>query len=242
MKGSMNMISAEELQVLEQAAQGDPSKLHRLMVRRQFGESLSYVVGKVRFCGREFCVDRRVYIPNVETEQLVRLLLREMSPAARIIDVGTGSGAIAITIQRECPKSMVYGVDIDPNALEVARANAAKHKAKVRFVESYYLDNVVSPAPDAIIADIPYGDPHCQLSSIVWNDFEQVPRIATFHPDGRLTAYQELIESIVKKKWHTVLYIETGKISKSEVSEIIPVSHKWKYVAMKGYSVTKVYF
>lgn len=138
------------------AAELDP--LRDLMRRRARGEPLQHLLGTVEFHGRIFAVDRRALIPRPETEELVeRLLKLELPAGARCVDVGTGSGVIALTLAAERPACEVHGADISPAALRLARENAGTLGlgARVRFAESDLLAGVEGEF-DLVAANLPY--------------------------------------------------------------------------------------
>ncbi len=133
--------------------------IRALIKRRQAGESVAYLVGKKEFWGIDFAVDARVLVPRPDTETLIeeareRLLGVE---APRIADLGTGSGAIALTLAKLFPAAAVVASDVSPAALEVARGNAGRLGLAVTFVEGE-LDAPLGPhAPFSLIAaNLPY--------------------------------------------------------------------------------------
>ncbi|HEY0293616.1 MAG TPA: peptide chain release factor N(5)-glutamine methyltransferase [Hansschlegelia sp.] len=133
--------------------------------RRRNGEPIAYLVGHRDFYGRAFAVDRRVLIPRPETELLVDLALEAMPRNGRMLDLGTGSGAIAITMALERPGIDVVATDRSADALAVARGNAARLGAAVRFAAGdWYTALTPADSPfDAICANPPYvaaGDRH----------------------------------------------------------------------------------
>lgn len=132
--------------------------LRELVKRRSQGVPLQHLLGTVEFHGRVFVSDSRALIPRPETEELVALLLKMDLPAdARCLDVGTGSGIIALTLAAERPEARVQAVDRSPNALTLARENAARLglEARVKFVESDLLAACAGPY-DLIAANLPY--------------------------------------------------------------------------------------
>ena len=223
---------------------GDITKFDRLARRRAvFGEPLAYIRGSVEFMGRTFKVDKRVYVPNPETQRLTRLVIGDLSKNSVVGDIGTGSGCIAISIKLEKPEVTVFGADIDPSSLKVAKANARAHGAKIRFYESSYADTLFnSVKPTHIVADMPYGTPDFTylLGSIDVRDFAHMPQQALYHPDGTLKAYEELIDSIRNRGWNCRVFFETGVVPKEEVRAIIPKGLAWEYRKFSGYSVTIV--
>ena len=155
--------------------------IRALIKRRQAGESVAYLVGKKEFWGIEFAVDARVLVPRPDTETLIEeareRLAGRMEPAEpsgggddgnpvgapvpieklRVADVGTGSGAIALTLAKLFPAAAVFAVDISPAALEVARGNAERLGLAVTFVEGDLGAPLAAHAPFSfLVANLPY--------------------------------------------------------------------------------------
>ena len=136
-----------------------------LLDRRAAGEPVAYLLGEREFYGRRFGVSPAVLIPRPETELIVDLVKARIvaGAAPAVLDLGTGSGALAVTLALEIPAARVTAVDLSPTALAVARANAAALGAQVSFVESDWFAAVGAARFDFIVSNPPYivdDDPH----------------------------------------------------------------------------------
>ncbi len=124
--------------------------------RRAAGEPAEHLTGNCDFWGRQFTVSPAVLVPRPETELVVQVALElPISPTARVLDVGAGSGCIAVTLAAKRPRWRVEAVDRSAAALEVARANAARNGAEVRFHEGD-LTAAFEPPWDLVVANLPY--------------------------------------------------------------------------------------
>lgn len=139
-----------------------------LVARRAGGEPVAYLVGYREFFGREFAVSPSVLIPRPETELLVDIALAKVgadgtATGRKILDLGTGSGCIAITLALEIPQAQVTAVDASAAALSVARGNAERLGASLRLLQSDWFDQLAGERFDLIVANPPYiaaADPH----------------------------------------------------------------------------------
>jgi release factor glutamine methyltransferase len=142
-----------------------------LLARRAAGEPLAYLLGSAFFYGLEFAVSPAVLIPRADSEVLVdqALALAKTVAAPRIVDLGTGAGIIAIVLARLCPSASVTALDVAAAALAVARANAARHGAPIRFLEGDWYAPLGAERFDLIVSNPPYvaaGDPHLQQDGL----------------------------------------------------------------------------
>jgi release factor glutamine methyltransferase len=174
--------------------------LRELVRRRADGEPLQYITGETEFMGLKFAVDRRVLIPRPETELLVETVLSRLQTtdhrpqtgeAPTIIDVGTGSGCIAVALAKRLPAATVHATDVSADALAVARANAARHgvEKNIRFHEG----DLLSPIPDSLRADGLVANPPYVASG----DLAGLPReVRDFEPARALSAGEDGLEVI----------------------------------------------
>lgn len=132
-------------------------KLDAALQRLAAGEPLQYIIGYTPFCGLQFSVDGRVLIPRPETAELVEWVASENARAASILDIGTGSGCIAVTLAHKLPGCKVQGWDISDGALEVARENNRRNGTSARFRK---VDILSAPSVDCrfdvIVSNPPY--------------------------------------------------------------------------------------
>lgn len=162
-----DLIARPELEITESRA----TRLEELLRRRESGEPLAYLLGSAWFCGLEFNVGPAVLIPRPDTEVLVNVAAEKAialeSPA--IVDLGTGSGIVAILIARLCPRAQVTAVDLSSVALDVARVNAQRHGVNIRFREGDWYAPLGDERFDLIVSNPPYvvaGDPHLQQNGL----------------------------------------------------------------------------
>lgn len=162
-----DLIARPELEITESRA----TRLEELLRRRESGEPLAYLLGSAWFCGLEFNVGPAVLIPRPDTEVLVNVAAEKAialeSPA--IVDLGTGSGIVAILIARLCPRAQVTAVDVSSVALDVARVNAQRHGMNIRFREGDWYAPLGDERFDLIVSNPPYvvaGDPHLQQNGL----------------------------------------------------------------------------
>jgi release factor glutamine methyltransferase len=143
--------------VIDASAELDARSAERfaaVLARREAREPVAYIVGRKAFRRISLTVDRRVLIPRPETELLVEVAL-SLDRGARVADVGTGSGAVALALKEERPDLSVVGVDVSEDALAVARSNAAALGLDVEFVQADLLEGVPGPF-DAVLSNLPY--------------------------------------------------------------------------------------
>lgn len=161
-------------------------QIRALIERRVSGEPMAYIMGEREFMGLTFETSAAALIPRPETELLVETAIDYVRehPRANVLDLGTGTGVIAVSIARFCPGALVLATDKSPDALALARRNAEKHRtAHVRFLESDWFDGIPQQAFDLIVSNPPYirrHDPHLQQGDLRF----EPPMALTDYSDG----------------------------------------------------------
>jgi release factor glutamine methyltransferase len=188
-----------------------PDAFEGLLARRVAREPVAYIVGYKDFRRLRLAIDRRVLIPRPETELLVEAAL-ELPPGARVADVGTGSGAVALALKDERPELDIKGFDLSEDALSVARDNAARLGLDVRFAKADLLDD---GEYDAVLANLPYVPSGVQLQ----------PEIAEYEPAAALFAGPDgldLIRRLIARIESVPLVaLEVGFGQEAEVAELL---------------------
>lgn len=206
----------------------DPNQLPKAL-REDFeklktGEPIQYILGKGPFYGREFLVNQHTLIPRNETEELVHLILNaNPQPRLKILDIGTGTGCIPITLDLEMNEPEVYGLDISENALEVARKNTKLLHSNVQFMQGDILQEIPTvPLLDILVSNPPYvpiGEKALMHRNVL--DFE--PELALFVPDQDPLIFYRMIGQLGKKLLVSGgrLYFEIHERFGSEVAAIL---------------------
>ncbi len=208
----------------------------RAAKRRARGTPLQYAAGRASFRHLTLDVDERVLIPRPETEQLVELMLDALraDPAGVVVDVGTGSGAIALAIASEGNASMVVGTDLSVDALAVARANAARHASVLRVPVELRAGSLLGPVPErglrAVVSNPPYisWDERDALPPSV-RDWE--PPVALFSDAGGMAVTARLVrEAAAALAPHGVLALEVDSRRASAAAELIATNGAYEMV------------
>ncbi len=199
-------------------------KLNRQLMRRVNHEPLAYIRGKSEFYGREFIISYDVLEPRPESETMI-VLLNKLIKSERqttsntyiLADIGTGSGALAITAKLENPLVKVLAADIDPKCLKVAQKNAKKHKADIEFFAGNLLEPLVysHQTIHAILANLPYV-PH---DFTINNSAMHEPKIAIFGGKDGLEIYRLLFSQISKN-------YQGSKKPRYVLTESLPFQHQ----------------
>ncbi len=173
--------------------------------RLQKHEPLQYITHESWFANMKFYVDHNVLIPRPETEELVDWIIKEVrnkKPELRILDIGTGSGCMAISLKKNLPGSEVWGCDVSEEALNIARMNADALNATIDFVPLDFLDKKQQdqlPKVDIIVSNPPYVTPE-EKNEMRKNVTDYEPSAALFVPDGDPLIFYKVIADFGKEK------------------------------------------
>ncbi len=204
----------------DEISKRDENKIIKNVARRKRGEPLAYIVGDAEFFGLRLFVNRHVLIPRPETEELVECALSFIQKGQSVLDIGTGSGAIAIAIKK-FTGAAVTAVDKSRSALKLAKKNADFHNACIEFLESDLFEAVKNRKFDIIISNPPYISPsdYEKLEKTV-KDFE--PKLALFAKKNGLEFYEKII---MNAKEHLnengKIFFEVGQGEASEVKKLL---------------------
>jgi release factor glutamine methyltransferase len=183
------------------------------------GEPVQYIVGNVDFYNSNFIVNKNVLIPRFETEELVLNtvnFIKEYFNKPKVLDIGTGSGAIAVSIKKEI-NSIVYATDISKEALEVAKENAKRNNVDINFINTNIYDGIKEKF-DVVISNPPYIRYDEEIDEIVKNN---EPHIALYADNNGLYFYEEIlknIKNILNDKY--LIAFEIGKDQGEAINEL----------------------
>lgn len=218
-------------------------RLEKLKQKRRRGYPLAYLTNQREFWGHNFYVDESVLIPRPETELLVETAIKHLAPKnpQYVIDIGTGSGCIAITLAREIPQHTYLATDVSDAALRTAQLNAIKHRVKDRI--TFYQGNLLEPLFDTssplptenvfLIANLPYVDMK-NLQSTSSLSLTKLQRGLRFEPSSALnggpdglTIIENLLRQIARKNLHnSIILLEIGQGQapkiKPAIKDILP--------------------
>ena len=208
-----------------QFSEDDEQKLKNILQRLRNYEPVQYILGHAWFCGRRFNVAPGVLIPRPETEELIEHILHDhLIAPQRILDIGTGSGCIPITLAHHWSESHVEGWDISPDALNIAQNNNQVHQTRVTFK----LCDILTPLSptegfDLIVSNPPYIK-ECEREQMEHNVLDWEPELALFVPDDDpllfyRTIVQRAIDGLLKPNGH--LYFEVNREHGSETAHLL---------------------
>ena len=224
----MHALGKTRIQLITQSdsqlSESEQKAYQELEQRRTKGVPVAYLTGQREFFGLALHVTPDVLIPRADTELLVELALQYAPPNANVLDLGTGSGAIAVALAHQRTDLQVWASDISPAAIAVARHNAHAHHCAIQFIESNWYHMLPSMQWQTIVSNPPYienHDPHLTQGDL---RFEPINAL-TDHGDG-LSAYRLLINGagsrLTKNGW---LLLEHGFNQASAVRDLLAAHH-----------------
>ena len=162
----------------------------------KIGYPLQYIIGETEFSGLKFGVNPSTLIPRPETEELVLLARERLAAGQKVLDIGTGSGCIAIALSAACPEAEVTGIDISPEAIETARANAVRNRVKAEFLirDILHFETEAWQQYDLIVSNPPYVR-ESEKQEMQRHVLDHEPHRALFVPDSDpLLFYRRIAE------------------------------------------------
>lgn len=195
-------------------------------VERELSEArpIQYIIGTTEFCGLQFAVGEGVLVPRPETEELVRWVAEECPTARRILDIGTGSGAIAVSLAKLLPQAEVAAMDISEVAIDYASRNAAANGVRVRVVQGDALSDWASAFEelDVVVSNPPYV-PASDRASMHRNVRDYEPELALFVPDDDLLQFYRSIADGATRALRTggALYFEIYEGAAEQMIEML---------------------
>lgn len=211
-----------ELEYLKKYYKGN---IEDAIKRLDNGEPVQYIVGDVDFYGNILKVDKRVLIPRPETEELVEKTLKIIKDRfygnIDILDLGTGSGCIPITLKKELPNANVSAIDISLDALEVAKENATINKVDINFIHSDMFDNATGRY-DVIISNPPYIRCDEKIMNIVKNN---EPHLALYAKDRGLYFYDNILQNC--SNYLKDNFLIAFEIGEEQGAEVVDLANKY---------------
>ncbi len=195
----LNKNPLELLNYLEEKVEEEiVDKYKKEVLALEEGRPLQYVIGSVNFFGNRFYIDERVLIPRFETEELVENTIKYVEEyfdePIDIVDLGCGSGAIGITLEKKLSPKSVDLIDISKEALEVTKINCEKIESKANLIQNDFLEGI-DKKYDLIISNPPYIKTNEEIEDIVKNN---EPSIALYAGDDGLDCYRKILSQVKK--------------------------------------------
>jgi release factor glutamine methyltransferase len=197
---------------------------------------IQYILGETEFFGLPFYVNENTLIPRPETEELVEWIIKENSNAKdfKILDIGTGSGCIAIALAKSIPNAEVYAIDVSEKALAVAKKNAQRNDISVTFLEKNILETEdLEHQFDIIVSNPPYVR-HLEKAEIHQNVLAHEPHLALFVADNDALLFYRKIAELAKRNLskNGLLYFEINQYLAKEMIELL-AQYDFKKIQLK---------
>ncbi len=201
-------------------------KIHFAVKELMNHKPIQHIIGSSSFCGFEFCVNSEVLIPRPETEELVERIIQDVDDAnVSILDIGTGSGCIAISVSKKLPNSMIHAIDVSEDALIIAKKNAKLNGAAVNFLQMDILSNKETaclPKFDIIVSNPPYVR-ESEKTLMQKNVLDYDPELALFVSDEDPFIFYRVITELGKNHLNQngKIYFEINEAFGCEISKLL---------------------
>ena len=218
------------LQLRQEVSEEDEKLLAHIFTQLKAHKPAQYILGYEDFHGLRFQVDERVLIPRPETEELVDLILAENpSTVLKVLDIGTGSGAISVSLKKSRPMWQVTASDLSADALVLAKDNAKLNQVDISFIQSDVFENI-SGSFDIIVSNPPYISEN-DKDEVSLNVLTSEPKMALFADEDGLAVYRQIIEEA--DKYLTPkgkLYFEIGYKQGLDLEKLLSLHFPDKHV------------
>lgn len=219
----LNMNTLELLLYLDKELTKEEEKLYLNKIEKlRLKKPLQYILKNINFYGNIFYINENVLIPRYETERLIEIVVDKskklFTKPVDIIDLGTGSGVIGITLEKKLSTKSVDLIDISPKALEIAKINVEKLNSSAKIIESDMFEKI-NRKYDIIISNPPYIKTTEEVEEEVKNN---EPHIALYAGEDGLDAYKKIIKNIKKHlKEQTLIAFEIGQTQAEEIKKLL---------------------
>jgi len=197
------------------------NQLYNCLDRLKKHEPIQYVLGNTKFCGLNFFVNESVLIPRPETEELVRLMLKEDLDGKEILDIGTGSGCIAISLAKHYPNAKVTALDVSKDAIELSKMNSKENDVNLEFINADILNYKSDKKYDIIVSNPPYVL-ELEKKNMSKNILDYEPELALFvKNDDPLQFYKAILDfSKNTLNKNGKIYFEINERYKDEIKDL----------------------
>jgi release factor glutamine methyltransferase len=201
------------------------SLLNSALQRLQNEEPIQYILGKTEFYGFSFLVNKNTLIPRPETEELVETILEGANAfkALQILDIGTGSGCIPISLAKKLPKATIFAIDVSKEALAIAKQNASRNNVAINFLQEDILKTeILAQKFDIIVSNPPYVRA-LEKVAIKNNVLANEPHLALFVEDNNPLIFYDKIANLAKKylRKNGMLYFEINEYLGKEMIDLL---------------------
>ncbi len=212
------------------AAARDANQLKRWLKRRLAGEPVAHITGRLHFRGLELAIDKRAYVTDPELTHLVDAVIVAASRLATtlkrpplVAELGVGCGSLALAIKQAVPSTRLVGLDLDPDALALARANARSTGLELQLIESDLFDSWPAdlPAPDLIYGDPPWGD-----DQMLYGDdrpaghYRAMPPASAFPLGGATGVHEQVLQAVRRRDWSPEIWLNGGVIPRDRLEAL----------------------